>query len=214
MQIEETIQSQYAASPRIKAIAKSIDSLIRPNLDIELFYNNAFNLATAQGWGLDCWGRIVAIERKIEGVPTDDNYLGFTAVTGIPNTQAQPFNNAPFFSKQVGNTFVFQDDAFRLLILTKAMANISEATLPQLNHMISMLLPNANVYVLHIDTMHLRIVIQDYLEPYQRILLTRGDLPPIPAGVGFEVYELDPHTFGFNGSRLEPFNQGVFALRK
>lgn len=209
--ILETIQSQYGASPKIKALVLGFYGLLEPSKDIKLFYDKAFNLDTAEGTGLDSWGRIVAINRKIENVPSDDEYLGFVPIN-TTNPQAQGFNVAPFYNKQINNTYILGDEAYRLLILTKAMANISTGSLPELNHMVNTLIPNVNIYIIHIGTMRLRIVIQDVIKPFQKNLLIRGDLPPIPAGVGFEVLTADPYTFGFFGSNLQPFNQGVFVL--
>ena len=59
--------------------------------------------------------------------------------------------------------------------------------------------------------MRLRIVIQDYISAWQEEAFLR--LAVIPAGVGYEVYTLDPKTFGFNSSGLEPFNNGIFSLK-
>lgn len=209
--IFETIQSQYSASPRIKALITGFNALADPQNDIKLFYDKVFNLDTARGTGLDAWGRIVAIGRKIENVPSDDAFLGFAPVN-TQNPQAYPFNQANFYARQISNTYILGDEAYRLLILTKAMANISTGTLPELNRMVNILIPNVNIFIIHIDTMRLRIVIQDVIKPFQKNLLTRGDLPPIPAGVGFEVLTVDPNTFGFLGSNLQTFNNGVFLL--
>jgi hypothetical protein len=33
----------------------------------------------------------------------------------------------------------------------------------------------------------------------------------VGAGVDYEYYQIDPaQTFGFNGSEMQPFNQGIF----
>ena len=208
--ILDTLQSQYSASPKLKKIILGLYALIEPKNDIKLFYDKAFNLDTARGAGLDAWGKIVAIDRKIDNVPSNDNYMGFAPVN-TQNPQASPFNQANFYNKQINNSYILGDEAYRLLILTKAMANISTGSIIELNKMLALLIPNTNIFIIHIDTMRLRIVINDIIHPYQRNLLSRGDLPPIPAGVGFEIYEVDPHTFGFNGSNLEPFNNGIFT---
>ena len=211
-EIEQTVQSQYAASPRINTLAKAFYQAISPQSDIQLFYDKCFNLATAEGWGLDVWGRIVGIERKLKSVYTVDEYLGFDPPNEAVNENLNSFGNAPFFAPQASDTFNLQDNAYRLLIQVKAMANISNLTLPELNRILSILLPGKDLGVLHVGTMHLRILIHDELEPYQKELLTRGDLPPMPAGVGWQIYEVDQHTFGFSGSGLEPFGQGIFSL--
>ena len=211
--IEETIQSQYAASPRIISLLKGFSGLIDPSPDIQMFFANIFNFATATGYGLDVWGRIVGIDRKIKDVPPSDLYLGFQAINA-ENPQASTFNNATFYSDAYASTtYILEDTAYRLLINTKAMANVGTGTLAALNQQLHFLLPNARAGVVNVGTMKIRIYAQTYLQVYEKNLLLRGDLPPIPAGVGFELLQVDPQTFGFAGSGLEGFNQGVFALQ-
>ena len=155
--IEVTIQSQYAASPHIIALVNGYFDLIDPYPDIQLFYNNIFNLEFARGVGLDIWGRIVGIERKIKDVPSENNYLGFY---NPANEYAAPFNNAPFFSNDYGgSTYILQDNAYRLLIKTKALANIGTGSLADLNRQLSSLLPNYIVGVRNQGTMLIRIYV-------------------------------------------------------
>ena len=206
--IDSTIQSQYSASFKIKTLVRAFYTAITPKPDIALFYDNAFNVDSAQGVGLDVWGRIVAIPRALEGIETDGSYFGFNPIT--PPEDIEPFDQAPFYSDAKSNTYILSDNAYRLLIKTKAAANISTGSMAELNRLVSMLLPNKDVSVIHVDTMKLRILVEGHLEPYERNLLTRGDLPPIPAGVGWEVMEVPPPIFGFDGSGFEPFNQGTF----
>lgn len=213
-EIEQTIQSQYAASPHITGLAVGFYNLINPYPDIELFYDKVFNLTTAEGWGLDVWGRIVGISRKVTGVPGENDYLGFE---NEYNERAQPFNQAPFYSENWGGTtYRLEDTAYRLLIWTKAMANVGTGSLADLNRQLYYLL-NINpdnprsAGVINIGTMKIRIYVIGSLEEYEKVLLRRGDLPPIPAGVGFEFQFLDINTFGFEGSGLQGFDNGVFA---
>lgn len=64
--VEKTIISQYANSPIICALIERMNEWIDPRADIEQFYNMVFNVATAQGYGLDVWGRIVGIGRHFD----------------------------------------------------------------------------------------------------------------------------------------------------
>ena len=41
--IDETVLSQYSASPRIKALLRGFNKLIDPKADIKLFYDKVFN---------------------------------------------------------------------------------------------------------------------------------------------------------------------------
>ena len=211
-EIEQTIQSQYAASPRINALAEGFAQLVMPDADIQLFFDNIFNFETASGYGLDIWGRIVGIGRKIKDVPSSEQYLGFEP-QGAVNEQADTFNNATFYAEgSGGGTYILEDAAYRLLINTKAMANVGTGSLAALNQQLHHLMPDAAVGVLNVGPMKIRIYVQSYLQIYEKNLLLRGDLPPIPAGVGFELLQVDPFTFGFYGSGLQGFGAGVFML--
>ncbi len=44
--------------------------LIDPTADLNAFYDLVWNVATAQGWGLDVWGRIVGVTRNLN-IPAD-----------------------------------------------------------------------------------------------------------------------------------------------
>ena len=76
LQPGETVQSQYAASPVIRALAESARIRIAPDADIELFYRSVFNIATASGAGLDIWGRILGIGRKVDITELTDFFGG------------------------------------------------------------------------------------------------------------------------------------------
>ena len=85
-----TIISQYANSPiltgMIERLAQSIDQ--KPNFDA--FVADIWDLDTAQGIGLDIWGRIVGVERTLEIASGD--YLGFEEA--LPGSEA--FNDAGY----------------------------------------------------------------------------------------------------------------------
>ena len=64
---------------------------------------------------------------------------------------------------------------------------------------------------MNVGEMKIRIVFTFYLSAYQRALLREYGVLNVGAGVGMEYYQIDPdQTFGFNGSGLLPFNQGIF----
>lgn len=211
--ILETVQSQYAASPHITSLVTNFYDLINPYPDITIFYDNVFNLSTAQGWGLDCWGRIVGIERKISGVPTMRDYFGFDPSPGL-NDLITGFDQAAFYNSDelTTGTYFLQDNAYRLLIQTKAAANIGTGSLADLNRQLHSMLPDTPALVLNVGTMKIRIVVEGLLETFERNLLLRGDLPPIPAGVGVELLNYDAMTFGFEGSGLQNFDHGTFVM--
>lgn len=207
--IEETIQSQYAASPHLKALVTAFWDCLNPAADIQSIYDNMVNLDTAYGFGLDVWGRIVAIGREYASADTTLPYWGYEAPQGVTNDRAKNYGNAPFFKKVTGNVRL-SDDAYRLYILMKAMINIGDSSLAMINRVIKMLLPDADIKVIHIDTMVLRLVIQSQIPQTARDMLL--NLPWLPAGVGLEIYQVITPTWGLEGSGLETLDNGTFSV--
>jgi len=197
-----TIQSQYGASPHIIGIIEAAAKQLDPTGDIQTFYNKVFNPLTAEGVGLDIWGRIVGASRYL----TVDNEDFF----GFYGSQLNPFNQAPFYITGDTDHFRLDDNAFRTLIFLKAAANIGNATLPSIKEVLTALFDKP-VLIMNIGEMKVRIVFTFYLTPYQRALLREYGVLNLGGGVGFEYYQIEPeNTFGFNGSGLQPFNQGIF----
>lgn len=206
--INATVQSQYAASPHIRALVDSFWEAIDPGADIESIYQNMVNVDTAVGFGLDVWGRLVAIGREYVAADEENIYLGFNPPEGVPNDRIDTFGNAPFY-KAINGKVRLSDNAYRTYILIKAMINIGDSTLSSINLMLKELLPNSDIFCIHVDTMVLRIVVRSKITEADKQALF--NLPWLPAGVGLELYQVITPTFGFNGSALEPFNQGTFA---
>lgn len=207
-QIDATVQSQYAASPHLRKLVDSFWEALDPDADIESIYNNMVNLDTAVGFGLDVWGRIVAIGREYVAASEEGEYLGFDPLPGVPNDRLGNFDNAPFY-KVVNGKVRLSDAAYRTYILIKAMINIGDGTLASINRMLASLFPEAQIYCLHVDTMVLRLVVKDHISEADKQALL--NLPWLPSGVGLEMYQVITPTFGFNGSDLHPFNCGTFA---
>jgi hypothetical protein len=107
-QLEQTIASQYANSPTILALINNFNTYIDPRADLDNFYNIVWNVDTAEGFGLDIWGRIV-------GLPTG-RYIYTEPVTILNDTQfralilAKALSNisitsAPMFNQLLNNYF-------------------------------------------------------------------------------------------------------------
>jgi hypothetical protein len=186
------IQSQYSASRRLLAMTGSFQDVLDPTVDIDLFYKRIFNILTAEGRGLDNWGRILGIARVI----SDE-----------------------------GVSLTLEDEMYRLLLLYKALANISEATADSLNTLLETLIRTgagglpARAYVLETAPMVIRWVFEDFMTPLQLAVFAAAGTLARGAGVGWEFYAIDPDkVFGFDGQLMLPFNQAPFqpdnALRR
>ena len=106
---------------------------------------------------------------------------------------------------------VWDDSAYRFLILYKALANISASDAETLNSLLDRLF-DGTVYVLDHQNISKRVEFEFYADAIQTAILQNYGLLARGGGVGWEWYQIDPATtFGFDGSALQPFNQGIFA---
>ena len=121
--IDATIQSQYSASPHIRMLVDSFWQALNPEADIELIYNNMVNIDTAVGFGLDVWGRIVAIGREYSSPDETNPYWGYEPPQGVTNPRMRNFNNAPFYKKVTGKVRL-TDSAYRTYIYSNLMTYI------------------------------------------------------------------------------------------
>ena len=206
--IAETVQSQYATSKRMRAVIDAFWQAINPKSDIDLLYKKLVNPRTAEGWGLDVWGRIVAIGRSYLAVEDDTPYFGFDPPEGVKNERLNSFGNAPFY-KQIMGKVRLADTMFRTYVFLKALINISNSSLASLNQAVKLLFPDADIQILHTGTMVLRVLVLSPLSESDKAAL--DNLSWIPAGVGLEMYQVITPTFGFAGTGLKNFNNGTFA---
>ena len=206
--IAETVQSQYATSKRMRAVIDAFWQAINPKSDIDLLYRKLVNPRTAEGVGLDIWGRIVAIGRSYLAVDDDTPYFGFDPPEGVKNERLNSFGNAPFY-KQVMGKVRLADTMYRTYVFLKALINISNSSLASLNQAVKLLFPDADIQILHTGTMVLRVLVLSPLSESDKAAL--DNLSWIPAGVGLEMYQVITPTFGFAGTGLKNFNNGTFA---
>lgn len=127
----------------------------------------------------------------------------------MPRTIADP---------DTGESVTLDDEYYRLLLLYKAMANISASTAIAQNYLLAMLVntgiagfPRA-AYVLEVDTMVIRWVFEDFLDELQLLVFKAAGTLARGGGVGWELYAVAPQkVFGFDQSLMQPFNQAPFA---
>lgn len=199
---------QYAASPVIQQLVADRASYF-PTEWQNQFYNNVWNVDTAQGVGLDVWGRIVVIGREIQ-IPAV-GYFGFNAP---PNQSWSPFGQQSFYvGSTATTTYRLTDNAYRVLILAKALANVASTDSSSLNRVLNQLFRNrGRAWVNDLGSMSIRYVFEFALEPWERSVLIGGGAIPRPAGVGATIAEIPVETFGFAeaGAGSQPFNQAPF----
>lgn len=151
---------QYASSPIIQQLISDRADYFQTAWTDD-FFDDVWNVDTAQGFGLDIWGRIVVIGRGVRIMTVDRNFgyyeawsgqsgappspgpiiiNGLSFVLSPPDTpittddRVTPFDDAPFYDGlQATEVVILSDAAYRKLILAKALANISDCAIPSLN---------------------------------------------------------------------------------
>lgn len=208
--IAKTVISQYANSPTILALVNDMAEWIDPRTNFEAFYTFVWNVDTAQGFGLDIWGRIVDVSRLLH-IPGDSAIFGFSNADRPYDWQ--PWNQGTFNSgNRLTQTYVLTDDAYRVLILTKALANIAATNSPSLNALLRNLFPGrGKCYVVDQGNMSMQFVFEFSLTAVELAILTQSGALPHPAGVSFSVLVV-PTTgfFGFRQGGGQTFGHGPF----
>uniref|UniRef100_A0AAU6W421 DUF2612 domain-containing protein n=4 Tax=unclassified bacterial viruses TaxID=12333 RepID=A0AAU6W421_9VIRU len=230
---------QYAASPVIQQLVADRGTYFQNGWQ-DQFYDNVWNVDTAKGFGLDIWGRIVVIGRSLQISKVDRSFGFHEAWTGGSSTPAAagpvvingyavvlsgaspvstddritPFDDAPFYDGIASTeTYELSDDAYRKLILAKALANISDCSIPSLNRVLTYLFGSdtKRCYVQTNNRMSMSFVFEFQLDPVEKTIAVFSGVIPRPAGVRLSIVQVEPEsTFGFAEGNLQPFDQGVF----
>ena len=114
---------------------------------------------------------------------------------------------------EVDGEFIrFDDDYYRFLIMYRALCNISDSSAATMNRLLSQL-TDQQVFIVDYQNMSIRsIVVVGSMSDLQITILRAYGLLNRPMGVmtNFLVIYPDDAIFGFAGSDLQPFDQGVF----
>ncbi len=132
----DTIISQYANSPGIPDLIVSWFAAIDKTQAMDDLFDNVWNPETANGYGLDIWGRIVGVGRVL--TLTQQAYFGF-AEAGPP---AVGWSQGPFYAgKGLTYNYKLDDVRYRNLIFAKALANICDGSTRMLNRILMTMFP-------------------------------------------------------------------------
>lgn len=181
------LQSQYTNSPRIKNMGLVFRDAIDATETVSSVGQHVLDPASADNAFLDWWGKRVGVDRYIYIAPNPD--------TGAP-----------------GRYVRFDDDYFRFLIFYRAAVNVAAADAYTTNKLLSKL-TDTTVFVVDYQDMTINsVVIIGAISDIQAQVLQNFGLLNRPAGVltNMLIIYPDEQIFGFAGSNLQPFAQGVF----
>jgi hypothetical protein len=170
--------------------------------------------------------RLLAAAKAMQGAvdPGGDIDIFYGKCFNILTAEGESLDNwgrilsMPRTIEDGGTSLTLGDGMYRLLLLYKALANISPGDPATLNSLLKTLgetgaggMPRI-AYVLEVGPMVIRWVYEDFLNAEQLAVFKAAGTLARPAGVGWELYAIDPDSvFGFDGSGLQPFDQAPFA---
>lgn len=211
--VRDTILTQYAASPNLRSLIETFNEAMDMSDFTDEFLTTIWDVSTATGYGLDVWGKIVGVSRLLN-VKQRSTYFGFDeSFISVSDDTPKPFDESPFFDgTQVTTTVRLADDGYRKLIMAKAMANITDCSIPSLNKALSYLFGDeGEVFVAVTGVMTISYVFSFDLSPVEWAILLNSNAVAKPAGVSVSIMSLDfNNTFGFAEADMQPFESGTF----
>lgn len=179
----DTVISQYANSAKLDALITSLNAALDLTPEFDNFFDLMWNVNTAQGYGLDCWGRIVGVTRTVS-IPGSTTFLGFEEANSWTG-----FGQGGFFSGgQTTTNFQLSDADFRTLILAKAAGNICSGGIPAINAILLAIFPGQGIaFVEDGLNMSLTYVFEFILTPPQAAIIAQENVLPTPAGVAVAI---------------------------
>lgn len=181
-----TVINQYANSPILTAIINSFNAAVDQTQDLSNFFDDIWNILTAQGYGLEVWGRILNVSRTIP-IPVDGSFLGFNEASSWTG-----FNQGPFFGggSQLTQNVILSDTDFRTLLLAKAASNISDGSIPSINAILLSLFPGRGpCWVVDNENMTLTYAFSFTLSSTDLAIILLSGVLPTGAGVSASVQQ-------------------------
>lgn len=175
----QTLESEYAQSPVTTALLESFYDAVDQTQNWDNFFDLIWNIDTAVGYGLDVWGRIVGVTRTV--AVSNITYFGFDQAT--PGVTTYGFGI--FFSGTGSTTNVsLTDNAFRTLILAKALFNICDGSTKAINKILMSLFPGrGDAYVVDNNDMTMVYHFAFATSPVEKAIVQKSGVLPTPSGV-------------------------------
>jgi len=187
-----TCVSQYANSPIITTLIQNFSAYLDQTQNTDNFIDFMLDISSAQGYGLDVWGTIVGVTRVLF-IPGTQKYFGFEEATIISADTFGPGGQSPFYSGEpTSSNYSLSDPAFRILILAKALANISDGSIKSINQILLNLFParGGNAYVTDGNNMTMTYQFGFVLTPVELAILGQSGVLPKPVGVSSSVVQV------------------------
>ena len=184
-----TVISQYAQSPVLMQMIADFSQWFDQSANWNNFYQYVWNIDSAQGFGLDFWGKVLGVSRYLK-IPNAVAYLGLTGSDGTSSGSA--FDVGVFFDGATSTqTYALLDDQYRTLLYAKALANICRTSIPLLNQLLMTLFAGyGDSYVEDNGNMAMTFYLGWTPTAIQLAILEQSGVVPHPTGVAVSVSHL------------------------
>lgn len=198
---------QYNDAERLQALLEAKQTWYNENQEAfwSNWYNDVFNLETANDFGLSVWSIILNIP-LVSAEGTDEPGK---PVWGFGEFHKN-FNNGNF-SKAAGRVINLSTEQKRIVLKLRYFQLVNRGTVPEINQFLKKLFQDSgSVYVIDSLDMSFAIFIFTFEPDSQiRFILEEFDLFPRPAGVGVKYEVITKKTWGFGQYHLN-FDNGNF----
>ena len=185
----KTVISQYANSDTLTQLIENMDECLDQTANFSSLFDLIWNVDSAQGYGLDVWGRIVGVVRTL--TVASGEFFGFSQQSPTVDTFG-PGGSSPFYSGvALTNNYSLTDSAFRTLIFAKALANICDGSIQAINQILLNLFPNrGDCYVTDGENMTMTYTFKFVLTPVEQAIVAQSGVLPKPVGVTATVVQV------------------------
>lgn len=186
--IEGNILWQYENSPALKSLIQQKQDWydINQTKFWQDWAKDVLNIQTANDFGLKIWGLLLGVSRIYD-------------INGVQTT--------------------LTTEQYRMLLKSRLFYMTMNCSIPEINKYLKSVfnangLTNENFIVQDNLDMTMNYVLDFEPTAEQLALFLNCDILPRPQGVKIKLYSINKNkTFGFNGSGMQPFNQGTFWNR-
>jgi len=167
------------------------------------WYNDVFNLQTANNFGLSVWAKILDVSFALPPQPTRDNN-----VFGFGEFNSNFFNSN--FSPTGGDDNSLSTEQKRLVLQLTYLKYTSRGTVPDINKILTSYF-GFKAYIL--DNFNMTgnyVIFKQQVNEQDLEIIKDYDLIPRPSGVGIEYRTVTGNEFGFDPYGMNFYN-GFFG---
>lgn len=207
--LHKAILWQYEQSPNLKALIEYKQRFYDEAVSgfWQKWYDEFYNIDTAENWGLNVWAQILNVELSKEFEPHEKVAFGF-------GQNRMNFNRGNFGSREGGLVHLTVEQK-RTLIRTRYFSLTQAPTLDNINAHLAKYYSRgeSKVYVVdHQDMTYITYTFFYKIDGALRFLIDEMDLLPRPSTVKVRVREVGKLAFGFGEERANfatPSNFGI-----